>query len=150
MSHTVPDYSLLKKDDDTLRRPCDCYTSWDKVKKKCITFKSGAKRYIYHMGDTLMQILCLSKGWIQIWLIVQLWLAERKPGTSCKYSIWVRGNFIRTGCFPATFRLLHQGVAGGLHCIILDYEAWLCYYKDAKLQLTGRSVKYRNTLLWTA
>ena len=34
----------------------------------------------------------------------------------------VRGNFIRTG----RFLLKHQGVAGGLHCIILNYEARLC------------------------
>ena len=25
---------------------------------------------------------------------------------------------------------LYQGVTGGLHCIILNYEAWPCYYKD--------------------
>ena len=43
----------------------------------------------------------------------------------------VRDNFIRTGHFPAKLRLLHQGVTGGLHCIILNYEARLCYYKDA-------------------
>ena len=44
------------------------------------------------------------------------------------------------------FQLLFcQGVTGGLHCIILNYEARLCYYK-----LTGRSVKYGNVLLRTA
>ena len=49
--------------------------------------------------------------------------------------------------FLAKLRLLNQGVTGGLHCIILNYEARLCYYK---LELTGRSVKYGNVLLWTA
>ena len=39
--------------------------------------------------------------------------------------------FIRTGRFPAKLRSLYQGVTGGLHCIILNYEARLCYYKDA-------------------
>jgi len=63
--------------------------------------------------------------------ILHMWPAEWKPGTSRKYWIWVRGNFIRTGRFPAKLRLLHQGVTGGLHCIILNYEARLCYYKDA-------------------
>ena len=63
--------------------------------------------------------------------IWKLWLAERKPGTSRKYWIQVRDNFIHTGHFPAKLRLLHQGVTGGLHCIILNYEARLCYYKDA-------------------
>ena len=33
--------------------------------------------------------------------------------------------------FQLNSRLLHQGVTGGLHCIILNYEARLCYYKDA-------------------
>ena len=27
--------------------------------------------------------------------------------------------------------ILLQVVTLGLHCIILNYEAWLCYYKDA-------------------
>ena len=42
-------------------------------------------------------------------------------------------NFICRGRFPAKLRLLYQGVTGGLHCIILNYEAQLCYmyYKDA-------------------
>ena len=35
------------------------------------------------------------------------------------------------GRFLAKLRLLHQGVTGGLHCIILNYEAQLCYSKDA-------------------
>ena len=60
-----------------------------------------------------------------------MWPAERKPSTSRKYWIRVRGNFIRTGRFPAKLRLLHQGVTEGLHCIILNYEARLGYYKDA-------------------
>ena len=47
-----------------------------------------------------------------------------------------RDDFIRTGRFSAKLRLLHQGVTGGLHCIILNYEArQRCY----KLELTGRS-----------
>jgi len=66
--------------------------------------------------------------WINLW---NMWPTERKPGTSCKYWIRVRGNFIRTGRFLAKVRLLHQHVTRGLHCIILNYEARLCYYKDA-------------------
>ena len=57
--------------------------------------------------------------------------AEQKPGTSHKYWIRVWGDFIRTGRFPAKLRLLYQCVTEGLHCIILNYEARLCYYKDA-------------------
>ena len=38
--------------------------------------------------------------------------------------------FIRTGRFPTKLRLLHQGVTGGLHCIVLNYDIQLCYYKD--------------------
>ena len=64
-------------------------------------------------------------------IYMYMWPAERKPGTSRKYWIWVTGSFIRTGRFPGKLRLLHQGVTGGLHCIILNYEARLCYYKDA-------------------
>ena len=60
-----------------------------------------------------------------------MWPTEGKPGTFRKYWIRVRGNFIRTGHFLAKLRLLHQSVTGGLHCIILSYEAQLCYYKDA-------------------
>ena len=59
-----------------------------------------------------------------------LWPAERKPGTSRKYWIWVRGNFIRTGRFPAKLRLLHQRVTGGLHCMMLNYKGRLCYYNN--------------------
>ena len=58
-----------------------------------------------------------------------------------------RDDFIRTGRFSAKLRLLHQGVTGGLDCSIPNYEARQRRYK---LELTGRSVKYRNTLLWTA
>ena len=45
------------------------------------------------------------------------------------------GDLIQTDHFPAKLRLLHQRVTGGLHCIILNYEAhciilnyeaWLC------------------------
>ena len=39
-------------------------------------------------------------------------------------------NFIWTRHFPAKLRLLHQCFTGGLHCIILNYEARLCYYED--------------------
>ena len=60
-----------------------------------------------------------------------MWPAERKPDTSHKYWIRVRANFIRTGRFPAKLELLNQGVTGGFHYIILNYEALLCYYKDA-------------------
>ena len=63
-------------------------------------------------------------------IIVHMWPAEWKSGTSRKYWIWVRGNFIRTGRFPAKLRLLHQRVTGSLDCIILNYEAQLYYYKD--------------------
>ena len=58
-------------------------------------------------------------------------LLSKNPGTSCKYWIWVRGNFIYTGRFPAKFRLLHQAVTGSVYCIVLNYGAQLCYYKDA-------------------
>ena len=34
------------------------------------------------------------------------------------------------GHFPAKLRLLHQLVEGGLHCIVLNYEARLCYSRD--------------------
>ena len=40
------------------------------------------------------------------------------------------GDFIRTGRFPAKFRLLHQHVTRDLHCIILNYEARLCCCND--------------------
>ena len=63
--------------------------------------------------------------------ISKMWPAEQKPGTSCKYWIWVRGDFIYTGRFPAKLRLLHQAVTGSLYCIVLNYGAQLCYYKDA-------------------
>ena len=59
-----------------------------------------------------------------------MWPTEQKPGTSRKYWIWVRRNFICTGRFPTKLRLLHQGVTGGLHCIVLNYDIQLCYYKD--------------------
>lgn len=50
----------------------------------------------------------------------------------------------------AKLRLLHR-VTGGLHCIILEYEAWFCYYKDdTSLNSLAGSVKYMNVLLWTA
>ena len=39
-----------------------------------------------------------------------MWPAERKPGTSCKYWIRVRDDFICTGRFSVQLRLLHQGV----------------------------------------
>ena len=39
--------------------------------------------------------------------------------------------YIHRGRFPAKLRLLHQGVTGGLHYIILNHEAQLCYYEDA-------------------
>ena len=42
----------------------------------------------------------------------------------------VIGDFIQTGRFSAKLRLLHQPVTRGLDCIILNYKAWLCYYKD--------------------
>ena len=61
----------------------------------------------------------------------KLWPAERKPSTSRNHWIWVRGDFIRIGRFSAKLRLLHQGVTGVLHCITLNYETRLCYYKDA-------------------
>ena len=38
--------------------------------------------------------------------------------------------FIHTGHFSAKLRLLHQQVTGGFCCILLSYEAWLCYYMD--------------------
>ena len=63
--------------------------------------------------------------------ISKMWPVEQKPGTSCKYWFWVRGNFIYTGCFSAKLRLLHQTVTGSLSCIILNYGAQLCYYKEA-------------------
>ena len=37
---------------------------------------------------------------------------------------------IQTDRFPAKLRWLHQCVTGGLHYIILNYEARLCYCKD--------------------
>ena len=62
---------------------------------------------------------------------LHMWSAERKPGTSCKYWIRVRDDFICAGRFSAQLRLLHQGITAGLDFIILNYEARLCYYKDA-------------------
>ena len=38
---------------------------------------------------------------------------------------------IHAGRFSAKLRLLHQAVTGSLYCIILNYVAQLCYYKDA-------------------
>ena len=73
-------------------------------------------------------VIWRKEGWP---VFAHMWPAERKPGTSRKYWIRVIGDFIRTGRFSAKLRLLHQGVTGVLHCIILDYEARLCYYKDA-------------------
>ena len=67
---------------------------------------------------------------LPIFYSIYMWPAERKPGTSCKYWIWDRGNFIRTGRFPAKLRLLHQCVTGGLDSIVLNYEARVCYYND--------------------
>ena len=64
--------------------------------------------------------------------ISKMWPAEQKPGTSCKYWIWVRGDFIYTGRFPAKLRLLHQAVTESLNCIVPNYGAQLCYYKDAR------------------
>ena len=36
----------------------------------------------------------------------------------------------------------HQRVTGGLHCIILNYEARLCYYND---DISSNSQAVRNT-----
>ena len=54
--------------------------------------------------------------------------------------------------YRSLLRLLHQRVTGGLHSIVLNYEARLCYYNDdiSSNSRTGRPVKYGNTLLWTA
>ena len=37
---------------------------------------------------------------------------------------------MHAGRFPAKLGLLHQHVTGGLLCIVLNYEACLCYYED--------------------
>ena len=101
-------------------------TGWATLQARLVMFRS-TDCFLYSLEK-------LSCSWKLAWLPEKqwyLWPAERKPGTSRKYWIRVRGNFIRTGRFPAKLRLLHQGVTGGLHCIILNYEARLCYYKDA-------------------
>ena len=38
---------------------------------------------------------------------------------------------IHEGRFPTKLRLLHQAVTGSLYCIVLNYVAQLCYYKDS-------------------
>ena len=87
----------------------------------------------YNLGTIMQELEDVSfhsYNYLSYFLGSNMWPAERKPSTSRKYWIWVRGNFIRTGRFPAKLRLLHQRVTGGLYCIMLNYEAWLCYYSD--------------------
>ena len=38
---------------------------------------------------------------------------------------------IHAGRFPTKLRLLHQAVTGSVYCIVLNYVAQLCYYKDS-------------------
>ena len=55
---------------------------------------------------------------------------SRNSAISANIEFEIRDDFIRTGCFLTKLRLLHQGVTGGLHCIVLNYDIQLCYYKD--------------------
>ena len=75
-------------------------------------------------------LLTASTNWGKFPSYLNMWPAERKTRHFPQILNLSRGNFILTGRFLAKFRLLHQGVTGGLHCIILNYEARLCYYKD--------------------
>ena len=77
--------------------------------------------------------LVWSSGFLLLWVpLHNMWPTEWKPSTSRKCWIRGRGIFIRTGRFQAKPRLLHQGVTRGLHSIILNYEARLSYYIEAK------------------
>ena len=91
----------------------------------CVRMHKGVKQLVLSFCQSVCQSV---RG--KMWNL-NMWPAERKPGTSRKYWIRVTGSFICTGHFPGKLRLLHQGVTGGLHCTIMDYEARLCYYKDA-------------------
>ena len=98
-----------------------------KYSLQCVFFHSHIGRQKHLPTCSVIQ---LSWACLHMLLHENMWPGEQKPSTSRKYWTRVIGNFIRTGRFPAKLRLLHQRVTGGLHCIILNYEARLCYYKD--------------------
>jgi len=76
-----------------------------------------------------------------------MWPAERKPSTSRKYLIQVRGNFIRTGRFLNSdyCTKVLQGACTVSYWIMKSSCTTIRRYK---LELAGRLVLYGN--MWTA
>ena len=80
------------------------------------------------IGNQSYSEVSLTQGLPCMYIYVTQW---GKSGTSRKG--WIRVS-IRTDHFQ---NIAPRWFTGGLHCILLDHEAQLCYYKDTKkLELT--------------